>query len=124
MRPAATKTKYRKGEIKAKMIIRDSIHKHLVAYISEMGTSKEMYDKLVSMFRASNANQMLFFKSQLKNIKKGKEESIQSYFMRLTEIMNNILAIGEEIADREMVLIVLGGLPRDWYVFNSKYYYS
>ena len=33
---AATKTKYRKGEIKAKMIIRDSIHKHLVAYISEL----------------------------------------------------------------------------------------
>ena len=54
--PAATKTKYRKGEIKAKMIIWDSIHKHLVAYIFELSTSKEMYDKLVSMFRASNAN--------------------------------------------------------------------
>ena len=53
---AATKTKYRRGEVKAKMIIRDSIHKHLVASISELGTSKEMYDKLVSMFRASNAN--------------------------------------------------------------------
>ena len=60
---AATKTKYRKGEIKAKMIIWDSIHKHLVAYISELKTSKEMYDKLVSMFRASNANQILFFKN-------------------------------------------------------------
>ena len=57
---AATKTKYRKGENKAKMIIRDSIHKHLVAYIAELGTSKEMYDKLVSMFRASNANQFSF----------------------------------------------------------------
>ena len=69
---AVTKTKYRKGEIKAKMIIRDSIHKHLLAYISELNTSKEIYDKLVSMFRASNANQILFFKDQLKNVKKGK----------------------------------------------------
>jgi len=93
--PAATKTKYRKGEIKAKMIIRDSIHKHFVAYIFELSTSKEMYDKLVIMFRASNANQVLFFKNQLKNIKKGKKESIQSYFMRLIEIKNNLLAIGE-----------------------------
>ena len=41
---AATKTKYRKGEIKAKMVIQDSIHKHLVSYISELSTSKEMYD--------------------------------------------------------------------------------
>ena len=32
--PAATKTKYKKGEVIAKKIIRDSIHKNLVAYIS------------------------------------------------------------------------------------------
>ena len=91
---AAIKMKYRKGEIKSKMIIRNSNHKHLVAYISELSTSKEMYDNLVSMFRASNANQVLFFKNQLKNIKKGKDESIQSYFMRLTKIRNNLLATG------------------------------
>ena len=63
---AATKTKYKKGEVKAKKIIRDSIHKHLVASISELGTSKEMYDKLVSIIRASNANQILFLKNNLK----------------------------------------------------------
>ena len=96
--PAATKTKYKKGEVKAK-IIRDPIHKHLVAYISELGTSKEMYDKLVSMFKASNANEILFLKNKLKNIKMDKGESIQSYFMRLTEIKNDLLAIGEAIAD-------------------------
>ena len=37
---AASKTKYKKWEIKAKLIIRESIHKILVAYISEFGTSK------------------------------------------------------------------------------------
>ena len=113
------KTQYRKWEIKEKMIIWDSIHKNLVGYIYELKTSKEMYDKLVSMFRASNANKILFLKNQLKNIKKGKDESIQSYFMRLIEIRNNLLAIGEAISDREMVLIPLGGLPRDWHVFNT-----
>ena len=71
------------------------------------------------MFRARNSNQILFFKNQLKNIKKGKDESIQSYFMRLTEIMNNLLDIGEAISYQEMVLISLGGLPRDWHVFNT-----
>ena len=113
--PTATKTKYKKGEKKAKKITRDSIHKHSIAYIFELGTSKEMYDKLVGMFRASNANQILF----LKNIEMDKGESIQSYFMRITEIKNDLLAIGEAIADRELTLIALGGLPRPWYVFNS-----
>ena len=54
--PAATRMKYKKGEVKAKKITGDYIQKNLVAYISELGTSKEMYDKLVSMFKARNAN--------------------------------------------------------------------
>jgi len=33
---AATKNKYNKAEVKAKKIIRDSIDKHLVAYISDL----------------------------------------------------------------------------------------
>ena len=98
------------GENKAKKIVRDSIHKHLVAYISELGTSKEMYDKLVGKFRASNANQILFLKNKLKNIKMDKGESIQSYFMRIIEIKNDLLAIGEAIIDQELILISLGGL--------------
>ena len=116
---AAAKTKYKKGEIKAKLMIRDSIHKSLVAHISELGTSKEMYHKLVNMFKANNANQVLFFKNQLKNLKKGRDESVQSYFLKLTEIRNNLLAIGETITDREMVLTALGGFSFEWHVFNT-----
>jgi len=113
------KTKYKKGEVKAKKIIRDSIHKHLVAYISDLGTSKEMYDKLVSMFKASNANQVLFLKIKLKDIKKGRGQDIQSYFMRIIEIKNDLLSIEEVIVDRELTLIALGGLSREWDVFNT-----
>ena len=57
------KTTYKKGEIKAKLMTRDSIHRSLVAYISKLGTSKEMYDKLVPMFKANNANQVILQES-------------------------------------------------------------
>ena len=78
-----------------------------------------MYDKLVNMFRANNENQFLFFKNQLKNLKKGRDESVRYYFLKLTEIKNNLLAIGETIVDREMVLTTLGGLSFEWHVFNT-----
>jgi len=81
--------------------MKDSIHKHLVAYISDLNTSKEIYDRLVGMFKFSNENQILFLKNKLKDIKKGKGEDIQSYFMRITEIKKDLLSIGEAIADSE-----------------------
>ena len=115
---AAAKAKYNRVEIKAKKIIKDSIYKHLVAYISELKTSKETYDRLVGMFKVSNANQILFLKNKLKDIKKGKDEDIQSYFLRITETENDLLLIGEIIPDRELTLTTLGGLPPEWYVFR------
>ena len=71
------------------------------------------------MFKSSNANQILFLKNKLKDIKKGRNEDIQSFLMRITEIKNDLLSIGEAIADRELTLIALGGLPREWHVFNT-----
>ena len=49
--PAVGKTNYKKGEVKAKIIIISSIQKNLVAYIYNLGTSKEMYDNLIGMFK-------------------------------------------------------------------------
>lgn len=68
----ATRNKYTKGEAKEKKIIRDSIDKGLVAYVFELNTSKEIYDRLVSLFKVSDANQVLFLKNKLKEIKRAK----------------------------------------------------
>lgn len=46
-------------------------------------------------------------------------EHIQSYFMRITEIKNDLLSIGEVIIDKELTLTALGGLPPEWYVFRT-----
>src|SRR3984885_11915048 len=87
--PPAVRNKWKNGEIKTKKIIRDSIDKRLVAYISDLDTSKEIYDRLVSLFKVNDANQVLFLINKLKEIKKGKDESMQSYFLRITEINND-----------------------------------
>lgn len=115
----AVKTKYKKCEVKAKKIIMDSINKRLIAYIFDLNTSKKMYDKLVGMFKVSYGNQVLFLKNKLKDIKKGIGEDTQSYFMRITEIKNDFLSIGEFIVDREFILIALRGLPCEWHLFNT-----
>jgi len=90
-----------------------------MAYIFELKTSKEIYDTLVTLFKVSNSNQILFLKNKLKDIKKGKDEDIQSYFLRITEIKNGLLLIGEVIPNRELTLTTLGGLPPEWYVFRT-----
>ena len=71
------------------------------------------------MFKVNNAIRVLFLNNKLKDIKMDRGESIQSYFMRITEIKIGLLSIIEVIVDRELTLISLGGLPREWQVFNT-----
>ena len=78
------------------MIILDSIHKIMAAYISESGTSKEMYDKLINMFRANNETQVLFFKNQLKNLKKGRDESFNPIFWSWLKSGITFLPLGKQ----------------------------
>jgi len=114
-----SRNKWTKGEVKERKIIRDSIDKHLVAYVSEMNTSKEIYDRMVSLFKVNDANQVLLPRNKLKEIKKGKDESMQAYFLRITEIKNDLLSIGEAIPDSEMSPTTLGGFPSEWYIFRT-----
>eukprot|EP00253_Pinus_taeda_P027779 PITA_27779 len=115
----AARNKWTKGEVKAKKIIWDSIDKCLVAYVSELNTSKEIYDRLMILFEVNDANQALFLRNKLKEIKKGKDESMQAYFLRIIENKNNLLSIGEVIPDSEMTLTTLGGLPSEWYILRT-----
>ena len=117
--PAATKSKYKKGEIKAKLMIMDSIHKSLVAHISKLGTSKEMYDKLVNMFKAKMQIKSFSSRTNWRIWRKAGMNLFNRIFLKLIEIRNNLLAIGETIVDREMVLTALGGLSSGWHVFNT-----
>lgn len=84
----------------------------MVAYIYDLGTSKEMHDKLVGIFKVNNRNQILFLENKLKNVNMDLGESIKSYFMRITQVKNDLLSIGEVIANRELTLIDIGSLSR------------
>lgn len=102
-----------------KKIIRYSIDKYLVACIYDLNTSKEIKNILLRMFKVSDANKILFLKNKLKDIKKGKVEDIQSYFLGISEIKNDLLSIREAICDRELIITTFGGLLPEWYIFRT-----
>jgi len=63
------KYKHKKGELKAKQIIADGLQDNLLAYVGNLRRSKDMYDKVVSMYKVNNLNEIISLKDQLKNTK-------------------------------------------------------
>ena len=111
------KAKYKKNLVKAKRIIVDSIKDHLIPHVSSLTTPKQMFDALSKLCEGKNINWKMTLRTQLKNVNMQSSETIQSYFTRVSQIKEQLEAIGDTIEEAELVITTLNSLPRSWESF-------
>ena len=77
-----------------------------------------MYDVLSRMYESRNINKKMNLRAQLKSTKMSHGESIQGYFTRVSQIKEQLEAIGEKIDEYEMAMAALNGLtiPSDSFI--------
>jgi hypothetical protein len=113
----AAKEKYKKDMIKAKRIIADSIKDHLIPQVSSKNTPKDMFDALTRMYEGKNINRKMNLRTQLKNTKMQKGETVQDYFSRVSQFKEQLEAIGDNLDEDELIMTTLNGLTRPWDAF-------
>jgi hypothetical protein len=114
---AAEKEKNQKDTIRAKRIIADSIKDHLIPYVSSKKSPKEMFDALNNLYEGKNINHKMNLRTQLKNTRMQKGESIQEYFSRISQFKEQLEAIRDTIDEDKFVTTTLNGLTRPWDTF-------
>jgi putative lipoic acid-binding regulatory protein len=108
---------FRDNEINAMRIIVDSIKYHLIPYISHLDSSKKMYDSLTNLFLVRNIEQVMSLKNELRDMNMNDDDIITSYFVRISQLRDQLQSIEEIILEKELVNIVLNGLPKTWDAF-------
>jgi hypothetical protein len=58
-------------------------------------------------------------KNELHDVKINYDDSITSYFVRISQLRDQLQAIEEIISKNELVNIVLNGLPKTWDAFST-----
>lgn len=84
--PTTAKVVYKKGELKTKKIIIDSLKDHFLTYIGKLKKYKAVYGKMVGTYEVNNLNHILSLKNQLKDINMNKGETMQSYIVRISQL--------------------------------------
>jgi hypothetical protein len=91
----AAMEKFKDVDINAMSIIVDSIKDHLIPYISHLDSSKKMYDALTNLFSVRNIGQVMSLKNELRDMKMNDEDSITSYFVRISQLRDQLQVIEE-----------------------------
>ena len=89
----------------------------MVPQISQKKTAKKMFRALGKLFEDSNINDALDLRNQLSNLNMSRLELVASYFMRISELKNQLSTIGDPVNDKELVMNTLNGLPPFWEAF-------
>jgi hypothetical protein len=124
----AVMEKFKDSDINSMNIIVEYIKHHLIPYISHLDSSKKMYDALTNLFSVRNIGQIMSLKNELCVMKMNDDDNITSYFVRISQLRDQLQAIEEIILEKELVNIVLNGLPKMWDAFvasmNTRKEYS
>ena len=89
----------------------ESIKDALIPYVSNLEYSKEIYDKLVELFLVSTAGKIMSLRQELYKLKMSREEGITSYFMKISEIRDQLQKLREVMSDGEILTMIQNSLP-------------
>jgi hypothetical protein len=103
--------------VRAKRIIAYYIKDHLIPQVSSKNIPKEMFDALIRMYEGRNINWEMNLRTQLKNTKMQKGETVHDYFSRVSQFKKQLEAIGENLDEDELIMTTLIGLTRPWDAF-------
>jgi hypothetical protein len=81
-------------DVKAIKLIINSVRDHLLPHISNLKTTYKMFEELKKMFESENTLRDLTLKSQLQSTKMTKGDTVSIFFMKISEIKEQLEAIG------------------------------
>src|SRR3984957_7747222 len=88
---------FKDNDINAMSIIVESVKDHLIPYISHLDSSKKMYDALTHLFSVRNIGQVMSLKNELRDMKMNDDDIITSYFVRISQLRDQLQVIEEII---------------------------
>ena len=82
--------------------------------ITPLKTAKECYDSLVKLYETKATSQKRLLKSQLRSLKMERDESVNSFFTKISHLKDQLLAIGVSVDDDDLVQTLFDGIIYAW----------
>lgn len=108
-----------KNDYKAQNLIVSSLGQQPTLYVMNCNTSKEIWDKLESVYERSNNSSILLLQQRFYALTKNLEDDIATYISKLMNVFNQLKEQGEEIASSMLISKILMTLPPEYNHFTS-----
>lgn len=91
----------------------------MMSVLKSLATVKECMDALSNLYDTKSHTHKRSLEKQLHTIKMEKNESIASFFSRISQLKDHLLSIGTQIEEEDFVDAAIDGLLDSWSTFIS-----
>jgi hypothetical protein len=113
----ATKKAPLEKDTKSQRVILDAMKDHLIPHMVEKQLTGEMFKALVDFFYRDNLNKNMILRNKLRFIQMSRSDNVTSYFTRITQACDQIVAIEEKVDGVELINVALNGFINPWEPF-------
>lgn len=110
---------YTKKEMKAQKIIGLSLTREPMMHVMNCNSSKDMWDKLCSIYEQKSKCSIHFLQQKFYNFAKDPDDSMASHFSKLDEIVQQLKDMKETISNSMLITKILMTLPPCFNHFHS-----
>lgn len=115
----ARRATYKRNQSKAKRVIFNSLKDHLMPVTTPLKTVKECFDSLTNLYDKKAPSQKRALKNKLRTLKMSKDDTIDSFFTKISQIRDQLTTIGVNVDDGDLVQTAVNDLPLSWETFLS-----
>jgi hypothetical protein len=87
---------------------------HFLATIRAAGTGLAAWNALHKLFASRSEARLLQLRRKLNSLKKSQGESVTRFMSRAIELRDELVQVGYNVSDKEVIHTVLSGLPDDY----------
>jgi hypothetical protein len=91
-----------------------SVADSLIGIVAGKRDPADSWDVLCRMYDTGDQQQIFFFTNKLHNISLREGGDVTTYLMEASNLRNHLNALGETVSDKQLISIVLNGLPRSY----------
>ena len=85
--------------------------------IAPLRIAKECFDALANLYEKKSPTQRRALKKQLRSLKMEKDETIATFFSKISQIRHQLMAIRDKVEDDDLVQTIFDALPESWETF-------
>ena len=87
--------------------------------ITALKTAKECFDTLANLYEKKAPSQKRVLKKRLRTLKLNKDEGVGSFFTKIAQVRDQLIAIGITVDDDDLVQTVFDGFSSSWETFMA-----